>query len=318
MANFYPMRLSGISKDTIWGGAEIKRTFGVDCGDKTGELWVLTARRNEDSRILNGEFEGMRITEFLGRFMPKCLPFPLLIKFIDSNDRLSVQVHPDDDLALALGDNAAGKTEMWHIISAEEGTSIVYGIKDGIDKKALRTAVEDGCVEDVLNYVPVKAGDTFFIPAGLVHAIGKGILLAEVQQNSDTTFRFYDYGRLDANGNPRELHIEKAFAATKIFDGNETSCRYSSDEKERNGRNVLADCQYFKVEKMRVRGNERLCFNDADFYSLVCISGECELTCDSHKEIMSAGNSFFVPHGTPDAELSGDAEIIISIPRNSF
>ena len=315
MSNIYPIRLSGIPKETIWGGDRIKNTFNADCRGKTGELWILSSREKEDCVILNGKHKGKTISEYLRSFFPELLPFPMLIKFIDANDRLSVQVHPDDEIALQLGSGAAGKTEMWHVIEAEEGATIVYGIKEGLSGEDLKKAVDDGCVEDVLNCVPVRSGDTFFIPAGLVHAIGKGILLAEVQQNSDTTYRFYDYGRLDANGNPRELHVEKALAATKLLSEKDIrSACFESDEPISDP-SILADCGYFKVIKKSVNEKFLIEANDADFYSLVCLSGEGIITCEEETETVTAGDSFFIPRGVSSIEFVGRAELLISIPR---
>lgn len=317
MNNYYPLRLSGIAKETIWGGDRIKSRFGADCSDKTGELWVLSARQKEDCTILNGVHKGMTLTEYTKSFMPEYVPFPLLIKFIDANDRLSVQVHPDDETAALIGGDAAGKTEMWHIIAAEPDATIVYGIKNGASVDDLKKAVDDGCVEDLLNYVPVKAGDTFFIPAGLVHAIGKGILLAEVQQNSDTTYRFYDYGRLDANGNPRELHIEKALTATRLMTDEEiSSVRFSSARKDED-ESVLADCKYFKVIRKKISGKHELKAGDSTFISMVCLSGKAVLSWSDARETVLPGDSFFVPHDTDRLEITGNADLLISFPKNT-
>ena len=314
MNNFYPMKLSGIPKETIWGGDRIARSFESSCTDKTGELWVLSARSNEDCLILNGIYTGMTLTEFIKSFMPELIPFPLLIKFIDANDRLSVQVHPDDETAAVIGGSAAGKTEMWHIIDAVPGATIVYGIKDEVSINDLKNAVDGGYVESLMNFVTVKPGDTFFIPAGLVHAIGKGILLAEVQQNSDTTYRFYDYGRLDKNGNPRELHVEKALASTKLLKENEISdIRFAS--AERIDGSVLADCEYFKVIKKSINGDCSLDIGDAAFGSLICLSGNATISHNDEDEKICAGDSVFLPRDVTPVKLSGRSELLVSIPK---
>ena len=307
----YPLRLEGINKTTIWGGDKICSRFGGQAVNKLGERWILSARENEDCIILNGLCRGMRLTEYLEAHCKELLPFPLLIKFIDANDRLSVQVHPDDDTAVALGDDTVGKTEMWHIIEAEEGATIVYGIKPGISTEELRAAVDGKCVESVLNFVPVKAGDTFFIPAGLVHAIGKGILLAEVQQNSDTTYRFYDYGRLDASGNPRQLHVEKALTATKLMSDKDIENIAFSGAGEHDDK-VLADCRYFKVYRADVNEGLELNADEGHFLSLICLGGSGRIAWSEGEEAVSAGDSFFIPPATGEVSFKGSASLLIS------
>ena len=310
MTDYYPLRLEGISKKTIWGGKRIFENFSGDASDGIGERWILSAREKEDCKILNGKHRGTLLTEYLKRFLPEAYPFPLLIKFIDACDRLSVQVHPDDLIARVLGDDKVGKTEMWHIIYAEEGANIVYGIKSGVDIDMIKGAIEEDRVETVLNFVPVKPGDTFFIPAGLIHAIGKGILLVEVQQNSDTTYRFYDYGRVDSQGNHRELHIEKALAATKSFSDHDiSSIRFNrqSDSVE-----LLADCEYFKVARINIDGKRTILCDESDFISLVCLSGGGFLEYGDGEEAVSAGDSFIVPQKIGEVTFKGKATVIIS------
>lgn len=310
MHELYPLRLDGISKDTIWGGNKINSRFGGDTEAIVGERWILSARSKEDCVILNGSFKGMTLTEYLRRFVPRLLPFPLLIKFIDAHDRLSVQVHPDDATAQLLGDDTVGKTEMWHILEADEGATIVYGVKEGVSRDMIKAAVDEGRVESILNYVPVKAGETYFIPAGLVHAIGKGILLAEVQQNSDTTYRFYDYGRLDASGNPRQLHTEKALTAYKAISESELySERYKCGESD-----ALASCRYFKVYRREINGCETVELGDSDFCSVVCISGNAVLEYRTGTESIVAGDSFFIPADLGSFTVTGNAVLMISFP----
>ena len=311
MSNFYPLRLRGIDKETIWGGNKINSLFSNQSNGKIGERWVVSAREKEDCIIQNGPFKGMQLTEYLRSYCSELFPFPLLIKFIDAADRLSVQVHPDDPTAAALGDDTVGKTEMWHIIEAEEGATIVYGVKPGVTTDELRTAVEENRVESILNFVPVKAGDTFFIPAGVIHAIGKGILLAEVQQNSDTTYRFYDYGRLDASGKPRELHIEKALKATKIMTDSEIEGSGFSDAKDR-GLGLLAHCPYFKVTRLDIKDPTKLMPYEGNFISVVCLSGSGKLIWKDGDENVSSGDGFFIPSEAGEVFFDGCASLLIS------
>ena len=193
------MKLHPVYKDIIWGGDRLVREYGkTDGGPKIAESWELAVHKEGVCTIANGEYAGMKLNEYLGSD-----DFPTLIKLIDACDNLSIQVHP-------------AKTEMWYIVEAEEGAQLVYGLKGRFDEKTFRKALAEGTVEQLLRYVPVHKGDIFFIPTGLVHAIGKGILIAEIQQNSNITYRVYDYNRLQ-NGKPRELHVEQAISVIRDF-----------------------------------------------------------------------------------------------------
>ena len=218
---FYPIKFKALYKDYVWGGRNLPR-IGKEIPEegKVAESWELSCHKNGTSVIANGIFEGTELTGLIEKYGRQVIgtaldekhvkKFPLLIKFIDANDRLSVQVHPTDEYAFVHENGELGKNEMWYIISAEPGATLVAGVKEGVTKEIFAKAIEEGKVEECLNSIAVKEGDIINIPAGLVHAIGKGIILAEVQQNSDTTYRVYDYGRLGADGKPRELHVEKS------------------------------------------------------------------------------------------------------------
>lgn len=314
MKDLYPIKLAGIPKETIWGGEKIKNKLNIDCSVKTGEVWLLSVRDNEDCAVLNGSFHGKRMSQYLAENSPELLPFPLLIKFIDANDKLSVQVHPTDGIAKRLGDNDNGKTEVWHIIEADEGATIVYGLKSETDAEGLRRAVNEGRIEDVLNYVPVKAGDTFFIPAGLIHAIGKGILLIEIQQNSDTTYRFYDYNRLDATGKARPLHIEKALEASIMYSPAEIDQYRFEERRASDGTDFLACCRHFKSFRLELDGEEKIKLDDFAFCSVICIKGEALLKYGSSAESIAVGDSFYVPSGLKEFSLCGTASLVISFP----
>ena len=221
MKNLYPMRLSALPMERLWGGDKLGKIYNKNCGSGTGETWELSVREKEKSVVSNGILAGKTLSEIVDtdkslvgeRFAGG--EFPLLIKFIDAADDLSVQVHPDDEYAAKV-ENDVGKTEMWHIVEAEPGAKLVYGLADGVTPQDFVLAVREGKTQSALKYVEVHAGETYFIPAGLVHAIGGGILLAEVQQNCDLTYRVYDFDRLDKNGKPRELHTEKALCFPRI------------------------------------------------------------------------------------------------------
>lgn len=217
----YPLKFMPILKERIWGGDNIHKEFGFNLGDisKCGEAWMLSGFGNDDSVVANGFLQGNTLSEIVEVYMGElvgekvyqkfgCL-FPLLFKWIDANDDLSVQVHPNDALALEREDSL-GKTEMWYMRKAKEGARLICGFKDGVDRQIYREYLEKNKIESVLKSESVKTGDVFYIPAGTVHALRAGLLVAEIQEASDITYRLFDWNRLDANGKSRELHIEKA------------------------------------------------------------------------------------------------------------
>ena len=302
----YPLKLSPFLKRTIWGGQRLSKKFGKPPINALGETWELSARDNESSIISNGPCAGMKFSEYVDTYTDiSSNEFPLLIKFIDAEDRLSVQVHPDDVDALRLG-LPRGKTEMWYILDADEDSSIVYGLKRGETTVSLRNAVQNGRTDEVLNYVKVRKGDIYFIPGGLVHAIGKGIVIAEIQQNSDTTFRLYDYDRSDASGQKRPLHVNEAIKCTKSF-----SDRISSFEsKEEKDRRLLCSCEYFAVSQIDVCDSIEISTGEFPFISLLCISGKGIITWNGGDILISAGDSFYIPGSLQTFSLSGQMSLI--------
>ena len=216
--NKYPLLLKPTIKDYLWGGTKLKTDFGFKTEkDIAAEAWVLSLHKDGMNIVLNGEYSGKPLNEVLetwgksalGKNAERFSYFPILIKLIDAKQKLSVQVHPDDKYALSV-EGEYGKTEMWYVVDCDEGAELIYGFKEDISKEEFESRIKDNTLTEVCNFVPVNKGDVFFIEAGTLHAIGEGILIAEVQQNSNTTYRVSDYGRLGADGKPRPLHIEKA------------------------------------------------------------------------------------------------------------
>ena len=208
-------RLTPAFKDYIWGGTRLRDEYGKKCDyDKVAESWELSCHKDGASVVADGEDKGFTLAEYidkhgkavLGTDCEKFENFPILIKLIDAKDNLSVQVHPDNEYALRV-EGEYGKTEMWYIVDCDEGATLLYGFKHEISKEEFAERIADNTLLEVTNAVPVKKGDVFFIQAGTLHAIGKGILIAEIQQNSNTTYRIYDYGRVGKDGKPRELHL---------------------------------------------------------------------------------------------------------------
>lgn len=315
----YPLKLSYITKTALWGGHDLSENWGKKSEfDVISESWELSVRKNERSMILNGESEGLTLAEYFEKEGFDCVSpdfsaektFPLLIKLIDANDRLSLQVHPDDDFAGKV-ENDVGKTEMWYIVSAKEGASIVYGLREDISAEDFKNAVTEGRTGEAVASVSVKAGESYFIPSGLVHAIGKGILIAEIQQNSDLTYRVYDYDRVGADGKKRELHIEKAVAVTKKFTEEEIDSIAFSRGKCGEGQ-LLANCSYFKVEKICVNGSTRRTVGDESFVSLLAIGGEGAIVAGDKRYEIKKGNSYFLPAGMGEYFIEGDLELIAS------
>ena len=304
----YPLKLKYYAKTALWGGSTLKNEWGKPCDfQKLAETWELTVRHDAVNIIENGEYAGKTLEHYLKEETnTSSEKFPLLIKFIDAEDKLSVQVHPDDKFAAEV-ENDVGKTEMWYIADAKEGAEIIYGIKDDVTE--LRC---DRYIEKQVNSIKVKKGDSFFIPSGMLHAIGKGCLIAEIQQNSDLTYRVYDYERRDAQGNLRELHTEKALKVVRHFDDAEIDAiRYSESDKIGVGE-CLASCKYFNVNRVTLNGNKEELNTNGTFHSLLCVEGEGEIICDGKSYSFKKGDSYYIPAELGKYELKGTATVLIS------
>ena len=307
----YPLLLKPVIKDYIWGGTRLKDEYGFET-DKTiaAEGWMLSCHKDGTNIVTNGELCGKPLDEALKLFGNKDETFPLLIKFIDARDKLSVQVHPEDEYAYAV-EGEAGKTEMWYIVDCEDGAELIYGFKGALSKEEFEQRIKNNTLDEVMNYVPVKKGDVFFISAGTLHAIGKGILIAEIQQNSNTTYRVSDYGRLGADGKPRELHIEKALAVTKteaptIPYGKVGEITEHSFGKVRE----LASCEYFTVKGISLDGGFGI--NSPEFVSLLILDGNVTVKYEDGEISAKKGDSIYIPDNCT-VMVSGKGEIIYSV-----
>ncbi len=299
----YPLKLSAVFKEIIWGGTRLKEEYGKVCDlDKLAESWELTVRPDGMNVITNGEYAGMTLGEYLGE---EAKGFPLLIKLIDACDKLSIQVHPNDEYAMK-NEGEYGKTEMWYIVDALPGSKLVYGLS-GYDPDTFRKALADGECEKYLNYVDVKKGDVFFIPSGCVHAIGAGILIAEIQQSSNVTYRVYDYMRRGKDGKLRELHVDKALDVIVDYKPEEIEkIRYSCGHHE----SCLADCKYFRVD--RYTGGDVTLDAENGFVHILCLDGKAEANGVS----FSKGESIFLPAGLGKVKVSGSSfDIITSVAK---
>lgn len=311
----YPMHISYVAKSPIWGGKTLSARYGKHADAPIiGETWELTVRDGEMSVILDGECAGMTLGEYIEKSRGAAVGeergrFPLLIKLIDAADRLSVQVHPDDAYAARV-ENGVGKTEMWYVIDAVPGAELVMGLADGKTPDDLRAAARAGKdVADCLRYVPVKPGDCFFIPSGMVHAIGKGILIAEIQQNCDLTYRVWDYGRVGNDGRPRELHVEKACDVIRPFTDEEVEAeRFERLSGERQ--NTLAACRYFTVRLGS--GGDLFDADERSFNSVLCIDGEGRIEWRGGSSEITAGESIFIPAGLGEYRITGNVRVLVS------
>lgn len=317
----YPLKLKPPLKDYIWGGTKLRDEFGKQSDlSRLAESWELSCRSDGMSIIENGEYSGRTISDFLadnpdalGKNCEKFEYFPVLIKLIDACDDLSVQVHPDNEYALRF-EGEYGKTEMLYIVDCDEGASIIYGFKEKISSGEFLRAIEDNTLLDKLKRVPVSKGDVFFIKSGTLHAIGKGIVIAEIQQNSNTTYRVCDYGRLGADGKPRELNIEKAIDVTE--------CRPAQEHKiyppvrlgganEGTSIQLLGDCEYFTVTKADLDNSYfRFEADEKSFRHILVISGSGKMLCGGESYMLEKGSSYFIPASSGIVEINGQCSII--------
>ncbi len=309
MKKMYPLLLDPPIKDYIWGGTRLKTDFGFKTElERAAEAWVLSCHPDGRCQILNGELKGSSLSqaislwgsEAVGSSAEKNASFPILVKLIDAKDRLSVQVHPDDAYAQKY-ENDNGKTEMWYIIDCDPDARLVYGFNRTMTKEEVRARIESNTLDEILNYVDVKKDDAFFIPAGTVHAIGKGILIAEIQQSSNVTYRVSDYGRLGADGKPRALHIDKALEVMKLSESqlDEKAGEYNSLSPGVSVR-ALASCQYFNAAAYRLDAEAELFLGAKDsFVSVTLLSGSARLEQDSLDNSIDLipGSTVFIPAG---------------------
>lgn len=294
------VKLKPFIKSFIWGGDYFQK-YGKGTQEVISELWELSLREGFSSVIASGKDEGKTLLEVMkeedvGPVRNRFPYFPLLIKLIDAKDNLSVQVHPSDEYALE-NEHSFGKTEMWHIIDADEGAGLYVGLNDNYTKEDIEKRLNDGSILEALNFFKVQPGETYLINSGTIHAIGKGVRLIEIQQNSDLTYRLYDYLRKDKNGNYRELHIEKAL---KVID-------YHKYQPRKQEGDLLADNKYFKVMRKEVNGSLTLTADKDAFMSFTFIKGQGYVN-DIPYQIF---DTFFLPYGK-ECVIKGDGVVIIS------
>ena len=309
-------KLSPAFKDYLWGGTKLKTEFGKKSSlDVVAESWELSTHPAGESRICGGPCDGMTLKEYLekypeaaGKNAAAFREFPVLIKLIDAAKPLSIQVHPSDEYALAV-EHEYGKTEMWYVLACEEGASLYFGVEKPLTREEFAARIQDNTLTDVLHRVPVHPGDVFFIEAGTIHAIGAGILICEVQQNSNTTYRVYDYGRLGADGKPRELHIEKALDVSRLTPSEPGAGMLPPQEVPGGQVQPLAACRYFTTRRLDVAGEMTLDVGEESFVSLVVAEGSGELRGENTLSF-AKGDSLFVPAGSGRLVLAGTCTLV--------
>jgi mannose-6-phosphate isomerase len=312
-----PIFLKPVFKERIWGGHTLRERFHYDIpSEKTGECWAVSAHPNGQSTVAYGPYAGWKLgqlwnhhRELFGHHPSES--FPLLIKILDTNDALSVQVHPDDPYANRWERGENGKTECWYVIDCTDDAELVYG-HTAQTREEFEERLQKGEWDRLLRRVKVKPGDFFYVPSGTVHALGAGILVLETQQNSDTTYRLYDYDRIDQSGKKRELHIERALDVIQ-YPHQDVVCRPQVCREPGGCVTTFISCDYFTVQKWDVNGNMELWQTHA-FMNVSVIDGIGVLVTNSGARPIQKGDHFILPHGMGQVRLTGELTLIVSYP----
>jgi mannose-6-phosphate isomerase len=313
----YPLIFEPILKDRIWGGTKLKTYLGKGSlpTETTGESWELSAVEGDVSIIKEGAYKGKLLTDILQDYPAELLgtkvhsqfgeQFPLLFKFLDAKSDLSIQVHPNDELAKKRH-NSFGKTEMWYVMQADEGAGLIVGFKEKSGPEKYLEHLNNKTLIDILNEVKPKVGDVYYLETGTVHAIRAGIVVAEIQQTSDITYRIYDWDRVDANGQSRELHVEQALEAMN-YDVTDTKRSYS---KEDNKSNLVVRCPYFATNFLPLDGKVTMQKNGKSFTVYICTDGEYTVTAGEIKYDFKKGDTILIPGALTHFSLSGKATLL--------
>ncbi len=321
MNKLYPLKFKPIFKDKIWGGNKIQSVMNMNFAPlpNCGEVWVLSGVDENETEILNGWLTGNDLNEIVEIYMGDLVgekiflrfgnEFPILVKFIDANDWLSIQVHPDDELA-AKRNEGMGKTEMWYVLQADEGAELISGFKKKIAKEEYLQHLENKTLKSILNFEKAKSGDVFYIPAGRVHALGPGLLLAEIQQTSDTTYRIYDWDRIDVAGFSRELHTELAVEA---IDYNVYKDYKTEYEDKANETVKLVESPYFTTNIIHLTQAIKKDYSELDSFVIhLCVEGEFDLKYEDELVTVKKGEALLLPAIFEEVEIYplGEAKIL--------
>lgn len=316
----YPIKFKPILKEKIWGGNKLASILGKDTNkDNIGESWEISDIKGNISEVSNGAYKGANLKTLIKEHQASLLGaenfvnfgynFPLLIKFLDAKTDLSVQVHPDNVMA-KIHHNSFGKTEMWYIMDSDDDADIVLGLKDKTTSPELLNNINANNVDTVFNREQVKKGDSFFIPAGKIHAIGAGVLAAEIQQTSDITYRVYDWDRTDCFGQKRELHTNLAIQATKQSDTN-GKAEYTLQP---NSSASLVNCNYFITNILNITKEQIKDYSSFDsFVIFMCVEGETEITAGNHTETLKMGETILIPALTKEVVFNSNHAKLLEV-----
>ncbi len=312
----YPLQFEPILKERIWGGTKLKTELNKPItSDITGESWEISTVENDISIVANGSLKRKSLNELISEFPEAVLgtkvyaqfgkQFPLLFKYLDAREDLSIQVHPNDELA-KKHHNSFGKTEMWYVMQADTDSRLIVGFKEKSSPQEFIQNLNNKTLLNILDTKKVEQGDVFMLNTGTIHAIGAGIVIAEIQQTSDITYRVYDFDRVDANGNKRELHIDLALEALN-YEKIEAQRFYSKTE---NISNEIVNCQYFTTTIIPLDGHIKVAKNKQSFTVYMCVDGSFELSLDTETFLYQKGDTVLIPAALTDFQLSGKASIL--------
>lgn len=315
-SKIYPLQFEAILKERIWGGEKLKTILNKPITSSiTGESWELSTVEGDVSVVANGGYKGKSLTELINEHPNEILgtavherfgkQFPLLFKYLDAREDLSIQVHPNDELAKKRH-NSFGKTEMWYVTQADKDARIIVGFKNDSSAEEYVEHLNDKTLIDILDTVKAKPGDVFFLETGTVHAIGAGLVIAEIQQTSDITYRLYDFDRKDAQGNTRELHIDLALDAINY----KKVDTYKGYSKEVNQSNTIVDCPYFATNFIPLENIKAVENSGLSFTVYMCIEGSFELEYDGVVYQYIKGDTVLVPAAMKSYNLKGKASIL--------
>ncbi len=300
--NLYPLKFKPIFKERLWGGTKLKNVLNKQIDiEGIGESWELSAVKGDVSLVANGKLKGTKLSKLIEDYKEALIgtvvykefgsDFPVLIKFIDANKDLSIQLHPNNELAQQRH-NCFGKTEMWYIMQADENSELIVGFNKNVTKEEYIENLQNNSLSKILNYEKVKEGDTFFINTGKVHAIGAGIMLAEIQQTSDITYRVYDWNRKDKDGNTRELHTEEAIGAIDYVKKEDFKMQYTT---EKNSTNAMVQCPYFTTNYLEIDKTFVSDISKRDSFTIyLCVDGEALISNDFGTEKLKKGETILI------------------------
>jgi len=318
MSKLLPFKLKAPVKDYIWGGTKLIENYNKTTDKpKAAESWELSCHSDGESIIDSGEYKGLTLSELIkhsgstvmGSKYKDNSALGILIKLIDANDNLSVQVHPNDEYALKY-ENQLGKTEAWVVLDCKQDAFLYCGLNSTVSPQEFAEHIKNGSFLEILNKVYVKPGDVIFIEAGTVHAICAGIVIAEIQENSNVTYRIYDYDRTDKDGNKRELHIDKALQVCNMNKFEQINCNGEPKQLEGYTKTMLAVCDYFTSYMYNIKQSADIYSSDETFTHLLCVDGNAELMLNEFTMQIQKGDSIFVPAGTGEYTIKGECKLI--------